>query len=443
MIFALLFIGLLPIMFLPDVFDNGGDEDVGNGLAEGEDPELDPTDDGFGDILSPVEDDATPPDEPILVDDDDVLGPDEDDANPDDYGAPIGDGGLIDPNETPDEEYQIDGDGTLLQQLLDEQSADTTGIGFLGTQIGDTSDFELGAQDDSLTLPEDDIDGNGEGALGSWDGTALIQTEGDLNVVSGGAGDDTISAGDEAAYIFGGAGDDTLAAGDGAAAIYGGAGNDTITGSDAVRADGTAAAYLDGGEGDDTIIGGDANEVISGGEHGEGEASGDDTLSGGGGDDAIRGGRGVDILSGGDGDDVIDHYGNSEELVRAEQNEFSWHIDNDADILDGGEGNDTLIFDRADSATGGEGNDTFWLYFDSASGVGFAEITDFSSGEDFLRVSLNPDITSGTPEVSVTPSEDGLDGVVRVNGEVVAMLRGAPDATAGDIYVDVPENIFG
>ena len=441
MIFALLFIGLLPVMFLPDVFGSG--EDMGNGLGGEDDPQLDPTDDGFGDILSPIEDDATPPDEPILVDDDSVLGPDEDDADPDEYGAPVGDGGVIDPNEDPDEEYQIDGDGSLLQQLLGEQSEDTTGIGFLGTQITDTDDFELGAQDDSLALSEDGIDGNGEGALGSWDGTTLIQTEGDLNVISGGDGDDTISAGDEAAYIFGGAGNDTLAAGDGAAAIYGGAGDDMITGSDVVQADGTASAYLDGGTGDDTIIGGDANEVISGGEHGDGDTTGDDTLSGGGGDDAIRGGRGADILSGGAGDDVLDHYGNSEELVRAEHREFGWHIDNDADILDGGDGNDTLIFDRADSATGGEGDDTFWLYFDSASGVGFAEITDFSSGEDFLRISLNPDITSGTPEVSVDPSEDGLDGVVRVNGEVVAVLQGAPEATTADIYVDVPQNIFG
>ena len=128
--------------------------------------------------------------------------------------------------------------------------------------------------------------------------------------------------------------------------------------------------------------------------------------------------------------------------MTAEQRDFSWHIDNDADVLDGGDGNDTLIFDRADTATGGAGNDTFWLYHDTGSGVGFAEITDFSSGQDFLRISLNPDLTSGDPDVTVAPSGDGSDGIVTVNGEGVAVLVGAPGATVADVYVDVPENIF-
>ncbi len=441
MIFALLFISLLPVVFLPDAF-GGQDEDLGNGLAgEGEpEPQEDVLD--VGSILDPEQGDATPPDTPNQVDEDSVIDPNESDADPDEYGAPVGDGGVIDPNEDPGDEFPIDGDGSLLQQLLGEQSDATTGIGFLGTQISQTDDLELGNGDDTFALPEDGIDGNGQGTLGSWDGTPLVRSEGDLNVISGGDGDDNITTGDEAAYAFGGAGNDTLSAGDGAVALFGGDGNDTLFGSDAVRADGTAAAYLDGGRGDDTITGGAANEVISGGEHGGTDATGNDRLSGGGGDDAIRGGRGADILSGGAGDDVLDHYGNSQELVRAEQREFGWHIDNDADVLDGGEGNDTLIFDRADIATGGAGNDTFWLYHDAASGAGQAEITDFSTGQDFLRISLNPDVTSGTPNVSVDPSEDGQDGVVRINGEVIAILRGAPGATQADVYVDVPQNIF-
>ncbi len=435
MIFALLFVGLLPIMFLPDVFGDGQEEeDLGNGTG---DPETAPT---TGPIL-PDEDDDQPGDT-IPVGDGGVLAPDEDDDYPEDYDFGPGDGGVLDPNDTPGEEYPIDGDGTFLQQLLAEQSDATTGIGFLGTQITDTQDLALGDGDDGFALGDDGIEGTGEGTLGSWDGTPLIESQGEVNVISGGAGDDSLSAGDEAAYVFGGAGNDTLAAGEGAAALFGGAGNDIITGSDAVREDGTAAAYLDGGSGDDVILGGDADEVISGGEHDADSAPGNDTLSGGGGDDAIRGGLGADTLSGGAGDDVLDHFGNSEELVIAERHEFSWHIDNDPDLLDGGEGNDTLIFDRADTATGGSGNDTFWLYHDTGSGAGFAEITDFAPGEDFLRVSLNPDLNSGEPEVEVGPSDDGEDGLVIVNGEVVAVLRGTPDVALSDIYVDVPQNIF-
>ncbi|MEJ2037078.1 MAG: hypothetical protein P8X69_13995, partial [Maritimibacter sp.] len=102
-----------------------------------------------------------------------------------------------------------------------------------------------------------------------------------------------------------------------------------------------------------------------------------------------------------------------------------------------------LIMDRADTAEGGEGNDTFWVYFDAGSGSGAAEITDFTPGEDFLRISLNPDIVKSGPEISVGPSEDGQDGLVIVNGETVAVLRGAPGATEADIYIDVTDVVFG
>ncbi len=439
MTFIMLFIGLLPILFLPDFFDDGSDDDTGNGTG-GDDADF-PVD--TDDVLFPDEGDDTPPDPPIVLDDFGVLPPDESDDLPGDYGDPIGDDDVQDPNDTAEEEYYIDGDGTLLQQLLDEQSDATTGRGYLGTQIQDTSNYELGDGEDTFGLDDDGIEGNGEGELGFWDGTPVIETDGDLNVVSGGDGDDTITSGDEAAYIFGGAGDDNLAIGDGAAAVYGGIGEDIITGSDVITEDGAATAYLDGGDGDDLIVGGDGNEVIAGGEHGDEAAAGDDILYGGGGDDIVRGGYGADVISGGTGDDVIDHLGRADEQVVAEQRDFGWHIDNDADSLDAGEGNDTLIFDRADTATGGEGNDTFWLYHDSSSGVGHAEITDFTVGEDFLRISLNPDIASGTPEISVAPSEDGNDGIVTVNGEVVAVLQGTPGASAADVYVDVPQNIFG
>lgn len=441
MIFALLFVGLLPIMFLPDVM-GAGDGGDGAGDGSGDDAVNGDAGNDANDAITPDESDDSPGDFLNPVDEGSVLAPDESDDNPDDFPSDPVDGGVLDPNDTPEEEYPIPGDGSLLQQLLGDQTDATTGIGFLGTQIDDSQDLTLGDGDDLFALDDDGIDGTGEGVLGTWDGTPLIRTDGDLNVLSGGGGDDSLSAGDEAAYVFGGAGDDTLAAGDGAAALFGGAGNDMLTGSDAVRDDGSAAVYLDGGQGDDVIQGGDANEVINGGEHDAGSAPGNDTLSGGGGDDVMRGGLGADVISGGAGDDVLDHYGNAEEQVIAEQNDFSWHIDNDADQLDGGDGNDTLIFDRADIATGGEGNDTFWLYHDSASGVGHAEITDFEPGADFLRISLNPDVTHGDPDVSVGASEDGQDGVVTVNGEVIAVLRGTPDVTLSDIYVDVPQNIF-
>ncbi|MEJ1998100.1 MAG: hypothetical protein P8X76_08105 [Maritimibacter sp.] len=160
---------------------------------------------------------------------------------------------------------------------------------------------------------------------------------------------------------------------EGAAALFGGAGDDELSGGD------DNPVWLDGGAGNDAIQGGAADEVIYGGEHGAsgGDAPGDDIIDGGGGDDQISGGYGADTLSGGDGDDVIDHLGRLEQEVAWERHRFDWHIDNEADALSGGAGNDMLIMDRADTAEGGEGNDTFWVYFDAGSGSGAAEITDF------------------------------------------------------------------
>ena len=453
MTILLLFLGLLPMLFLPDIFGGEDAYDSGNGTGGLEDDGYSDdqgggADQGFPDevfeglVVQPDDSDDQPPVNPAPIDEGSVVQPDDGDDSPDDFDYPIGDGGVLDPVDTPEEEYSFDGDGTLLQRLLGEQSDAATGIGYIGTQISDTLGSELGTANDTFEMEDDGTGGNGEGQLGSWDGTPLIDTEGNLNVVSGGEGNDSITAGDEAAYIFGGVGDDTLAAGDGAVAVFGGIGEDTITGSDVVNSDGTASAHLDGGAGDDIITGGEGHEIIQGGEHGDQRASGNDVLSGGGGNDFVSGGYGADTIAGGAGDDVLDHFGQADERVVAERREYSWHIDNNADTLDGGEGNDTIIFDRTDTATGGEGNDTFWLYNDTSSGTGHADITDFRVGEDFLRISLNPDVTAGTPEVVVEPSDDGSDGIVFINGAVVAILQGSPGASAADIYVDVPENIF-
>jgi len=438
MFYALILLGLLPALFLSDIFSPAEDD-------EGQDAEG-AGDTGQGDFLENLETSApqdvllpvTGDDAPVFnapVDPDDVLSPDETDASP--VHSPPVSGPILHPNDTPQAEYPVDGEGSLLQQLLEEQGDATAGIGFLGTQVTQTVDIALGDGDDLLGLGGEQDHGGGGGTLGDWDGTPLIRTAGDLSVVDAGAGDDTITTGTGAAYVFGGEGADRIEVGEGIAAVFGGAGDDLITGGD------TAPAYLDGGAGDDVIIGGDAGEIIEGGVHigGTGETD-DDTISGGAGDDVIRGGYGADTLSGDAGDDVIDHLGTSDERVVAERHAFSWHIDDEADTLDGGAGDDTLIMDRADTATGGSGDDVFWLYFDQDSGVGAAEITDFEPGSDFLRVSLNPEVVHGTPDVEVMPSQDGDDGLVIINGDVVAILQGAADATAADVFVEVRDDVF-
>lgn len=224
--------------------------------------------------------------------------------------------------------------------------------------------------------------------------------------------------------------------------LAGGTGNDLLQGSDAVRAGGGVVAWLDGGTGDDTLIGGDGSEVLEGGEHGGPDQQGDDLIRGGAGDDVLRGGLGADTLFGGDGNDALDHLGRAEERAGGEAGQFAWHLDGEADVLNGGPGNDTLTFDQADSATGGDGADVFWLYADPAGATTPAEITDFARGEDFLRISLNPDYPGADwAEIEVGASPDGLDGLVMVNGTPVAVLRGAPGISLSDIFVDVPQNV--
>ncbi len=106
--------------------------------------------------------------------------------------------------------------------------------------------------------------------------------------VRGGTGDDTILlASNSKNLVFGDEGDDVIIVdGNGTvgAEIHGGAGNDTITA-------GNGADLLFGGDGNDTIVGGAGNDDIEGG-------AGDDTLDGGAGDDVYR-------FSGSWGDDEV------------------------------------------------------------------------------------------------------------------------------------------
>ncbi|MCI2399851.1 calcium-binding protein [Aliiroseovarius subalbicans] len=461
MMYGLLLLGLLPLMFLSDVFDGGEDAE-----AEEDDAAMDEGGTGefmdVGDMiqrpaiiaetpeqagvtgepdaensLQPSTGDDTPPDEPgDDVDPATVLKPSTgDDAPPEEPGSEIDPATVLEPIDEIGED--MPSNASALEQGLMRDADAVAGLEDLDMFLNDPTDNVLGADADEFALDDDGIEGTGEGSLDAFSGTPLVQTQGDLNVVDGGDGDDAISTGDEAAYAFGGDGDDTIDVGEGAAAVFGGDGADTITGGDG------AAAYLDGGAGNDTITGGDADEIIKGGVHVDGsEEPDDDVIDGGGGNDDISGGLGADTLLGGDGDDMIDHKGVMDEDTGAERHAFSWHIDDKVDTLDGGAGNDTLVIDRADTATGGTGNDVFWLYFDEASGAGHAEVTDFEIGEDFLRVQLNPSLTYGDIILDVQPSEDGEDGVVTVNGDIVAVLHGAANATTADVYVEVREDVF-
>ncbi|MFE0758148.1 calcium-binding protein [Inquilinus sp. NPDC058860] len=133
---------------------------------------------------------------------------------------------------------------------------------------------------------------------------------GDVVVIDGTAGDDTIRIVEDAGVItvLGLAATiritGTDAAGD-RIEIRGLGGNDSIDASDL----GTSEIRLlaDGGAGSDTILGGAGDDVLVGGEGADVlfAGSGDNIAFGGGGDDVLRGEDGDDVLDGGAGSDIL------------------------------------------------------------------------------------------------------------------------------------------
>ncbi|MDX6582596.1 MAG: hypothetical protein QOI10_1780 [Solirubrobacterales bacterium] len=102
----------------------------------------------------------------------------------------------------------------------------------------------------------------------------------------------TTSIGPDVEVLIGGANNDTLGGGTGSSDLRGGKGNDLLTG-------GSGPNRLDGGDGTDTLAGGSADDVLLGG-------AGTDGLNGNDGNDMLTGGTGPDTIAGGGGRDTGD-----------------------------------------------------------------------------------------------------------------------------------------
>ncbi len=426
MLFSLLFLGLLPVAFMAESFVEDMSDETDDEAGQGVEPA--PAE-GQGDFIA-VDDTS----KVLLPDTGDQVIP----------GQSIGDtASVLAPNSGLGDGSTPHQQATLLDRLLVTETDHHYGREDLGYFLGDLDETSLTDADDQLVLPDDGAEGLGAGTIEDFHGTPILTNhdQTDVHVVDGAAGNDVLTAGDGAAYVFGNDGDDLITAGEGVLAGFGGDGADTLL------ATFSQDSFLDGGSGDDLLVGGDGDDQLFGGSHDDPTApdaglSDDDVLEGGAGDDALYGGYGADVLRGGDGNDTINHLGHAMERSGAERHEFDWHIDGDEDRLDGGAGDDTLIMDRSDIAIGGEGEDVFWVYSDT-DGVDYAEVLDFVPGQDFLRVSLDPDQDIQSVEYDVRPSETGEDGIVTVNGEVVVILKGAPGATPHDVYLEVAQNVFG
>ncbi len=160
--------------------------------------------------------------------------------------------------------------------------------------------------------------GSGSDTVFGDDGNDIIKVsslvEGDLNVLDGGAGTDTV---DFSGLNQGVKAD--LVTNDGQVT------SEFIPGADTVIANLTSIENIVGTQFDDTISGDLSDNILEG-------------LAG---NDILYGGSGNDNLSGGEGDDQLDGYIGNDVLVGGDG----------ADILNGGLGNDSL--------SGGEGNDIY------------------------------------------------------------------------------------
>ena len=208
------------------------------------------------------------------------------------------------------------------------------------------------------------------------------------DLVDGGNGDDLVVGDQGADLLFGGGGADV---------IYGGAGDDNIMGDifqggthpwsvvRSITTDGngitTYVSTLNNmslnvpvdGKGD-VIFAGAGDDWVSGN-------AGNDHIDGGADNDVIWGGQGADVLLGGSGNDVL--VGSGAEVSNGTGGlTYEEDLDDEADVLDGGIGNDRLYGRTGnDYLVGGDGNDTLWGGIGNDEMLGGAD-DDLLAGED-------------------------------------------------------------
>jgi Ca2+-binding RTX toxin-like protein len=248
---------------------------------------------------------------------------------------------------------------------------------------------------------------------------------GGANITLG--GDDTINARGGNDTVYGQGGNDTVSGGDGNDLIYGGVGNDSLTGdsgNDTIEG-GAGADYMRGGSGTDELsyssdTAGVTVSIIDGTASG-GDAQGDniginqfENLRGGWGNDHLTGGSTADnVLWGGAGNDtIVTNYGDTAYGEAGDDyliGTAPQSGEEDMDLLDGGDGNDTILGQGGrDTLIGGAGND-------SIVGGAQAESIDAGSGDDTVVATLGNDtIQAG----------DGIDllDFSNISGAVTASL---------------------
>ncbi|WP_422102087.1 peroxidase family protein [Vreelandella sp.] len=259
---------------------------------------------------------------------------------------------------------------------------------------------------------------------------AIAGSEG-ADALVGTAHGDTIMGLGGRDVVFGHDGDDDILGGDGADMLYGDDGDDRLLGED-------GNDFINAGAGDDTVFGGDGDDLLVA-EAGDGNDTyyGDDMVGGGGNDtldmSAIMAAIKADLGTGFMGRGSVSSAETGHDVLWSVENIVTGSGDDTitanhaANVMDGGEGNDTFRFLSAADADGdtlmgfqpgdridlsgidangcAAGNQSFTLVTDAFTGTGqllFSHQT--RDGEDFTVVQGN---TTGDDDADFTISIKG------------------------------------
>jgi Ca2+-binding RTX toxin-like protein len=184
--------------------------------------------------------------------------------------------------------------------------------------------------------------------------------------------------------------------------------------------------------GDDRVFGGADEDTIFGG-------TGDDLLRGGAQDDLISGGQGADEIRGDAGNDLIVSATILDDpALLAAVNNTSASVDPEitadtdvGDTVNGGVGDDTILFGNEDTVTGGTGMDIFGAGDWIAPGAP-ATITDYDPSEDLIAYSFD-----GPTPVITTAIDAAQTATVSADGVVfLVVLNAGPSFSAAEIDLE-------
>jgi Ca2+-binding RTX toxin-like protein len=358
------------------------------------------------------------------------------------------------------------GDDTLVgfagaDLVMGEAGSDLLRPGFSMDNVYGGSDRDTVSYAERLNPVTVTLDGAGnDGEAGENDFVAA-----DVENVTGGKNNDTLTGDGQDNKLVGGPGNDTL---DGKGGqpdeLYGEAGNDTLDGGPAGSiidlldggADTDMVSYASrtngvtimlgvtsgqedkivnvenavGGAGDDTIQGTDGPNVIfgAGGNDGLEGKDGDDTLNGGdgndtiwgkGGKDTIAAGDGADTIMGGDGPDWISAW-TGVDTVTYEDHSAGVTVTLDGTANDGAAGEADNVLPGAENLVGGSGGDTLTgdggpntivggKGVDTLNGLAGADQLDGGPGKDVLNGGDNGDTLAGGTDDDQLYGDAGVD----------------------------------